>query len=484
MFRYIEKIRKHDRIISACLAIVYLYSAISPIRPFGTWPGLLLGGILVAFFCFSRKKIIGILPLPAAADIKVILLVGFVIRLLWVIFSGNTWVSDFANYNERSISMLEGIYLPHIEMPPGTSLITAFFYWIFGINRYVALLPVIFASVAIIYIVYLLAQKIFGETTAKVSAILYSLCPEQILYTNLVNSEIYFAFFVLAAFWSLLASPSRRLVFNVVLAGALLGMSQCVRPNSILFLFCAALFLVLYSKKRSLANGLRLNVVLIASYLAVLIPLMVFNYSNFQELTINSSRYFGWSFFLSTNPVYNGKYNDEDFHLWKERVKVSTRLPNEDESAFKSRVATEMAKERLLTSPFRFITNCFKKPYLFLNDPASFKWSLNGIKSVLLINIIFAIGLVYHRILLVLSGLSYCFMVRNSPNEKIRGFLFLTSSTILLVTLSHFFLEIQTRYHYMLMPYVIIGAASYFTKITGGSARPVTNNEVPITHDL
>ena len=90
-------------------------------------------------------------------------------------------------------------------------------------------------------------------------------------------------------------------------------------------------------------------------------------------------------------------------------MKVSKRLPHEDHIVFKYRVAKEMAKERLLASPSRFIINCFKKPYLFLNDPASFKWSLNGINSALLINFIFATGLVYHRVLLVLSGISYCF---------------------------------------------------------------------------
>ena len=129
-------------------------------------------------------------------------------------------------------------------------MITAFFYWVFGVNRYTALLPVVLASVVMIYLVYLVARKIFGNTAAIVSAVLCCLCPEQIIYTNLVNSDIYFAFFVLAAFCSLLASPSRHLVVNIVLAGAFLGMSQYVRSNSILFLFCAALFIVLYNETR------------------------------------------------------------------------------------------------------------------------------------------------------------------------------------------------------------------------------------------
>lgn len=463
-------------LISACLAIVYIYSACSPIRPFGIWPGLLFGGSLVAFFYFFRKKIISKLTLPAALDIKVILLVGFVIRLLWVVFSDNTWVSDFARYDDMSMNILAGNYLSDREIPQGTSMVTAFFYWVFGVNRYAALLPVVLASVATIYLVYLVARKIFGDTTAIASAILCCLCPEQIIYTNLVNSDIYFAFFVLAAFWSLLASPSRHLVMNILLAGAFLGMSQYVRSNSILFLLCAALFIVLYNKKKSLTRALGLNLVLIATYLAVLSPLILFNYSNFKELTINSSRVFGWSFFLSTNPVHNGKYNDQDIQLWKERLEVSIRLPHEDYTVFKYRVAKEMAKERLLALPSRFIINCFKKPYLFLNDPASFKWSLNGMNSAWVVAVMFGIGLVYHRVLLVLGAIAYCFMIRSSQDKKIRGFLFLTSSAILLVTLSHFFLEIQTRYHYMLMPYVIIGAASYFRKSTGNTSQSVTNN--------
>ena len=266
-------------------------------------------------------------------------------------------------------------------------------------------------------------------------------------------------------------------------------MSQYVRSNSILFLFCAVLFIVFYNKKNSLAHAFRLNLVLIVTYLVVLSPLMGFNYSNYKELTINSSRGFGWFFFLSTNPVHNGKYNDVDFKLWKERVKASKCLPQEDYTVFKYRVAKEMAKERFLASPSRFIINCFKKPYLLLNDPASFKWSLNGINSALLINVMYATGLVYHRVLLILSAIALFFIIRSSPDEKIRGFLFLTSSAILIVTLSHFFLEIQTRYHYMLMPYVIIVAASYFAKSTGNVAAnqlpiTLTNNPSPMTFHL
>ena len=114
---YIEKIRKHDMLVSSCLAIVYLYAACSPIRPFGIWPGLLFGGSLIAFFYFLRKKIIGKLTLPAALDIRVILLVGFVIRLLWVVYSDNTWVSDFARYDTLSRNILAGNYLSDKRFP-------------------------------------------------------------------------------------------------------------------------------------------------------------------------------------------------------------------------------------------------------------------------------------------------------------------------------------------------------------------------------
>ena len=482
MDMYIERIKKRDMIVSLCLAIVYLYSACSPIRPFGVLPGLLLGGGLIAVFYFFRKWIIDRSKLPATLEIGVILLVGFVIRLLWIIFSDNTWVSDFSRYDTLSKNLLAGNYLSDREIPHGTSIITAFFYLIFGVNRYVALLPVVLASVAIIYLVYRLARNIFGEATAKVSAVLCSLCPEQIIYTNLINSDIYFAFFVLAAFYCLLTSLSSRLVLNVLLAGIFLGISQYIRSNSILFLFCGILFIVLYNSKKNLFSALRLGLVLIATYLAVLSPQMAFNYSNFKELTVNSSRGLGWFFFLSTNPVHNGKYNEEDFERWKEKEKVSKRLPHEDYTIFKYRVAMEMAKERFFASPFRFFVNIYKKPYLFLNDPASFKWSLNGLHNSFLVILIFAIGLVYHRALLVLCGMAYFSMIKIKDDEKIKGFLFLTSSAVLIVTFSHFFLEIQTRYHYMLMPFVIIGAASYFTKNTRvGVVQTVTNHQLPIT---
>jgi 4-amino-4-deoxy-L-arabinose transferase-like glycosyltransferase len=476
MFTYIKKIKKHDTLVSGCLAIILLYSACSPIRPFGVWPGILSGGSLIAIFYFLRKRIIDKFELLSALDIRSILILGIVIRILWIVFSGNTWGSDFARYDEISRNILVGNYLSDLEIPQGTSMITAFFYWIFGINRYAALFPIVFASVAMIYLVYLVAQKIFGETTARVSATLCSLCPEQILYTNLVNSDIYFAFFVLAAFWCLLALPSRHLVINAFLAGAFLGMSQYIRSSSILFLFSIALFLLIYNRRKSLTHAFGLNLALIAAYLLVLIPLIIFNYSNFKELTINSSRVFGWSFFLSTNPIHIGKFNDGDLQLLKERMKVSTRLPYEGHGAFKHRVAKEMAIERLMASPSHFIMNCFNKPYLFLNDPASFKWPLNGINSAWLVTLIFGIGLVYHRVLLVLCGIALFLKIRHSTNEQVRGFMFLTGCTVLLVTLSHFFLEIQTRYHYALMPYIIIVAAHYFTKRTGNVSQPVTNN--------
>lgn len=476
MFRYIEKIKKHDTLISACLAIVLLYSACSPIRPFGVWPGILLGGTLIAFFYFFRKKIIDKLTLVSALDIRIILLLGLTIRILWIVFSGNTWGSDFARYDALSKNILAGNYLSDPEIPQGTSMITALFYWVFGVNRYAALLPVVFASVAMIYFVYAIARNFFGDITAKIAAILCCLCPEQIVFTNLVNSDIYFAFFILVAFWVILNFPSRYAALNALLSGAFFGISQYVRSNAILFIFCVAVFLILYNKKKSLMHVFRLNLMLIAAYFIVLVPLMAFNYINFKELTINSSKIFWWSFYLSTNPVHNGKFNDQDVHLWKERVEASKRFPQEPYGVFKYRVAREMALERLMESPPRFIINSFKKPYLLLNDPASFKWPLNGIKSAWLVTLIYGIGLIYHRALLVLSGIALFLNIRRLSNEQVRGFLFLTGCTILIVTFSHLFLEIMTRYHYMLMPYVIILAASYFTKLTTYVVQQVPNN--------
>jgi 4-amino-4-deoxy-L-arabinose transferase-like glycosyltransferase len=480
---YIEKIKKYDMLLSACLAIVYLYSALSPIRPFGVWQGLLLGGSAIIFFYFFRNKMIGKLTLSAVLDIKVILLLGFIIRLLWVFFSGNTWISDYHRYDALSRNILASNYLSDLDIPQGTSMITAFFYWIFGINRYAALIPVVIASVAMIYLVYDIARNIFGNITAQIAALLCCLCPEQIIYTNLITSDIYFAFFVLAAFWSLLASPSRYVTMNIFMVGAFLGMSQYVRSTSIVFLFCGALYILVYYKNRNLTHAVSSIFLLIVTYIVFLTPLVLFNYSNFKELTTNSSRVFGWSFFLSTNQVYSGKYNTEDVNLWKERVEMSRRLPQEPYKVFKYRVAKEMGMERLKEAPWRFIVNCAKKPYMFLNDPASFKWSLNGIDSGWLVFMIFAVGLLYHRALLVLSGIALFLNIRSSPDEKVRGFLFLTGCTILLVTFSHFFVEIQTRYHYMLMPYIIIVAATYFTKLTGVDVvQQITNNEVPITN--
>ena len=52
MFQHIEKIKKHDMILSVCLAIVYLYAACSPIESSGIWPGLFYGGGLVVFFIY------------------------------------------------------------------------------------------------------------------------------------------------------------------------------------------------------------------------------------------------------------------------------------------------------------------------------------------------------------------------------------------------------------------------------------------------
>jgi len=453
MVKYIEKIRRYDLLISVILSIIYLYSALSPVRPFGIWPGLLLGVSFIAFFYFLRKAIAKRFVLLSALDIKHILLLGFIIRILWVVVSGNTLDSDFHRYDALSRNILAGNYLFDPEIPQGTSMITAFFYWVFGVNRYAALLPVVFASVAIIYFVYAVARNIFGDITARIAALLCCLCPEQIIYTNLITSDIYFAFFVLAAFWSLLASPSRYVVLNLFIAGAFLGISQYVRSTSIIFLFCVTVYIFFYCKNNGLTHTIRSIFILIVTYIVILTPLMLLNYSRFRELTINSSRVFGWSFFLSTNPVYSGRFNAEDVNIWKERVKMSKRLPQEPHSVFKYRIAREMGIERLKEYPWRFITNCVKKPYMFLNDPANFKWSLNGIRSNWLVFVIFAIGLLYHRVLLVLSGIALFMNIKNHPDEKIRGFLFLTGCTILLVTLSHFFVEIQTRYHYALMPY-------------------------------
>ena len=199
-------------------------------------------------------------------ELKIILLLGLIIRVLFILIGAkyyfgraNIFVAgDTGAWADAFESLIKnGVYTinSHSEWGyfgrmPGYSFFIGIFYFITGMNWNSAY-PIIgwfqmCLDVFSIYLVFLIAKKVFNKDAALIAAFLYASYPFIIVWNPVAYSELVSVFFMLAGLYFYVYDNKK---YNYCLSGLMFGIATLMRPQLLIIALVLVLFIFFYSKK-------------------------------------------------------------------------------------------------------------------------------------------------------------------------------------------------------------------------------------------
>lgn len=264
-----------------------------------------------------------------------IMLLSLTLRLIWIKYVPTVPVSDFLQYYNGAVSMVQGNgyrNYGHISAyePVGYSLFLTTLYFFFGTSIIVGKFANLALSLIGLVFIYLIVKRCFNEKLAYICALLYAILPLNILYTSVLSTEIIFTTLFIILNYLILRKD--EITYSNILIGVLLGVLTLIKPYMLIYQMC--IFLLEIIKFKSLKLPLK-NLLLITGILIVTIsPWTIRNYFVFHKL-IPVSTNGGYNLYINNNPDAIGawrdpseihgsiilKYKDKNDNFWDE-VKV------------------------------------------------------------------------------------------------------------------------------------------------------------------
>ncbi len=237
--------------------------------------------------------------------------VAAVLRIVAVIVMPLRLYVDWATYHKLALLWAStGEYCagshPTGYFPPGWPFFLSRLYLIFGEDPHAGIVANIALGVGIVYLSFRLARRVWGATVARWTAVIMSVFPSQILFTNLLCSEILFTFLFLFSLDVTLGRSLKQVkaLARSFLSGLLLGLATLVRSMTLVFpLAIIPVFFRQAAGKR--AAGLRW-LALSGGLLLVTVPWIVRNYDQVGRATISTNG--GVTLFIGNHPPANVDY--------------------------------------------------------------------------------------------------------------------------------------------------------------------------------
>ncbi len=291
-------------------------------------------------------------------SLPVIVLLALALRLVWALIFPVEPVSDPYAYAQHADNLYNhGVYGFRPDQPGafwavGTAAIYTGAYYIFGQGMFAVQVVNILSSLIIVWGLWDLGRRWFGETEGRIAALLFAIWPMPIQFVTILASELHFmALLVLGLMaWDRAKNmtTSGFWVF-AVLSGLALAGATYVRPIALLV---PAALLVAHLLK---SPGTALQPFLKAALVTALIFAAVAPWSARNE------RVFGEPVFMSTNFWVNfwmGNHPGTDGEF-------TPRLPETNTMGEIQRNAymKELALEYLRDEPVAFVTRTIRKAF-------------------------------------------------------------------------------------------------------------------------
>ena len=424
--------------------------------------GLALGALWAAgLYLLLRRHA---LPVPKHAALWAMGLC-FVLNLAWVMVIRIEPFSDYAEYWDVARALAKGGEIPDawtVAMSPhilATATILSALVRVFGESVLsVTVFNVVLTTLSC-GLVWLLGKELISERAAFLAALLWAVTPCKLMLGSLVFSEPIYTLLILLFFLLFLqlakllkSRPLPALVLAPAL-GLLLAAINLVRPIALILVIAAALWLVFLRGDE--AKSTRLWAFWLAAFLAMT---AVFRVSgtlwdrHVEKVLGQEIASVPWyNVYVGFNEETGGRYADADMDLLTAYLKEGQSAPEAQESM------VPHVKERL-ASGIDFPRLFAVKLFSFLGSDQLGGYTYRFTRSERFVKVCMGVCNVFYYgvFLTALAGLLRLLRSRRLDAGLLLPLYFLG------LTLAHMLVEVADRYHYSLIPILIIFAALGF----------------------
>ena len=418
-----------------------------------------------------------------------ILIFAFIIRITIIRELPMKPASDYKTYFEIAEMMKKGTlqekgegYCNYIAMFPhiiGYCYILKNIFVIFGTSVWNGQMANVLFSLGTVFSIYRIARRLGGKLAGIIALTAAAFWPSQILYINMLAAEYSFCFFLYLSvqlFLHLIMdydSTTKNGISGIllhILLGGMIAITAAIRPMALILLIAILLFLIPQKMNlpgiplnsisiwvRFLAKGWLRGGVILMSYMFVSSII-----TTDIELTINKSvpsfsESFGYNLLVGLNNDASGGWNEEDSKFLYDNLD-RTGSPIEAQAACR-----EKAFQRLVSNP-SMLFNLFIKKYELLwgNDNYGIDWNLAFLKeqnelTQTRADFLYKIkseNQIVYLVFILFSFLTLIYLLQKQANG-----LYVLILIYLGTAAMHLMVESQNRYHFHVMPVLIILAS-------------------------
>jgi 4-amino-4-deoxy-L-arabinose transferase-like glycosyltransferase len=399
-----------------------------------------------------------------------ILFTIYLLPRVFVMFLDTQPFSDAGWYFNRAVALASGQGyteggVPTAYWPPGWPWVMSLLLRIFGTS----LLPIqmfnIACSLAIGWLTLDLGRKLFNsELAGRGALLLLGIYPNSIAYIPLLWNEVFYTTLLLAGCWILLHSGRRR---TLVLGGGIFGIATMVKPQSLVIIpFVFAIdFLRGGYNLRCFVLVLTKCAAAVAVALVIVLPWSYRNYQIFGEWVLVSTNG-GLTLLTGNNPSARGDFTEDDPLIRSIPRTVETQIEVDKE-------ARHRAIEWIKNYPADFLKLLPLKFYRLWAPDGESEWSFqagfkNYEKHAVWFRAVRYLNQVYYIFLLgvfVFAGL-----VLFSEKARIDWWA-LPYFLAIYQTIIAFVFSGQSRFHYPIMPFIIVCCAWFLVEKWPGYSR-------------
>jgi len=309
--------------------------------------------------------------------IFVILLLGFVLRMIWALLIPVDPVSDSFAYQTFATNIAEfGVYgwtpdQPSAYWAVGPAAIYAGGYLVFGTGSALAVVVLnMMSSMAAIWFLYDLGNRWFGAREGQVAALLFAIWPLTIQFTTVLASELHFIALSLAAIaaWDRSGLGRRGLIY-LALAGMMFAAATYVRPIALLIPAALAVATMIRTLRLSWREALK-AIIATLLVMAFVAPWSARNERVVGERAFISTNFWA-NFWMGNNPNTTGGY---------EPLPDAVDGMSENE---RSDYLKEVSVEHLRDAPMDFVRRTmWKAALLHARETIGVVWNKEAIEAL------------------------------------------------------------------------------------------------------
>jgi len=416
---------------------------------------------------------ISVTPLKTERSVLIFILsCAFLIKLILLFLLDPVLRSDSLDYQTLANSLLNGEYSlngkPTAYVGIGYPAFLSGIFFIFGEGQfYVRLVQsVIEAGTALLF--YGVSRRFFSIKHSLISVAIFSFFPSNILYSQTILSEPLFGFFSMAVLYLFLRDDFSRKPIQIFVAGLIFGLAVLIRTAYLPICILVPLFFYSYReeifKTSKVRSAVIFSMIFFMGMILVIAPWSIRNKMMVGTYSLGTTS--GLNFWLGSNPDATGSYF----------IKPDDMLPGDySNEADRDKEYFKLGLDYAVSHPVNYMILGIKKiGYLYSSERMIvnyFTETLPGQTSTdvyrsasplftLLVNIPYFIIM-----LLGTWGLMYF------GRKKF----FIYGSVLIWIFTVVVFIALA-RYHYVLIPFFILGTVM-FLSLGRGSLNEISTNK-------